>query len=83
MGAANNISSRKQSPIKQLKIIGFIDPSAFIIEKKIAIYFIIAMGIILFSIFLLYKAKTPSQFNKINTAYKILLMLAIFSIVLY
>ena len=55
----------------------------FIIEKKIAIYFIIAMGIILFSIFLLYKAKTPSQFNKINNAYKILLMLAIFSIVLY
>lgn len=55
----------------------------FIIEKNIAYYFIIAIAIILFSIFLLNKSKTPSQFNKINSAYKLLLLLAIFSIMLY
>ena len=54
-----------------------------IIEKNIAYYFIGAIGIILFSIFLLNKSKKPSQFNKINTAYKLLLLLAIFSIMLY
>ena len=55
----------------------------FIIEKNIAYYFIIAIALILFSIFLLNKSKTPSQFNKINSAYKLLLLLAIFSIMLY
>ena len=55
----------------------------FTIEKNIAYYFIIAIVIILFSIFLLNKSKTPSQFNKINSAYKLLLLLAIFSIMLY
>lgn len=54
-----------------------------IIEKNIAYYFVIAVLIILFSIFLLNKSKSPSQFDKINTAYKLLLLLAIFSIMLY
>ena len=54
-----------------------------IIEKNIAYYFVMAVIIILFSIFLLNKSKSPSQFNKINTAYKLLLIFAIFSIMLY
>jgi 4-hydroxybenzoate polyprenyltransferase len=54
-----------------------------IIEKNIAYYFAMAVIIILYSIFLLNKSKSPSQFNKINTAYKLLLIFAIFSIMLY
>jgi 4-hydroxybenzoate polyprenyltransferase len=54
-----------------------------IIEKNIAYYFLLAIVIIVFSIFLLRKSKNPSQFNKINSVYKVLLLLAIFSIMLY
>ena len=54
-----------------------------IIYKPFSYYFIVAFLIILISIYLLHFAKNKSQYEKINSIYKLLLGLAIISITLY
>jgi len=54
-----------------------------IMKEAFSFYFMIAFIMISISIYFLRKSKTPKQFQLINTIYKILLGLAIFSIVLY
>jgi 4-hydroxybenzoate polyprenyltransferase len=51
--------------------------------KLFSCYFITAFFIICYSIYLLHYAKNKSQYEKINSVYKILIGLAIISIVLY
>lgn len=51
--------------------------------KLFSYYFITAFFIICYSIYLLHYAKNKSQYEKINSVYKILIGLAIISIVLY
>ena len=51
--------------------------------KLFSYYFITAFLIICYSIYLLHHAKNKSQYEKINSVYKILIGLAIISIVLY
>ena len=51
--------------------------------KLFSYYFVIAFFIISYSIYLLHHAKNKSQYEKINSIYKILIGLAIISIVLY
>ena len=51
--------------------------------KLFSYYFIMALLIICYTIYLLHHAKSKSQYEKINSAYKILIGLAIISIVLY
>ena len=55
----------------------------FVINRPFSFYFILSFFIISFAVYLLHHAKTKTQFNKINTVYKFLIGLAIFSIVLY
>ena len=54
-----------------------------IIYKPFSYYFIVAFLIISISIYLLHFAKNKSQYEKINSIYKLLLGLAIISITLY
>lgn len=54
-----------------------------IMNKHIAYYFGFSLLMISISILFLKTAKTPTQFNKINNIYKIILVLAIASIILY
>lgn len=54
-----------------------------IINKQIAYYFGFSLLMIILSILLLKNSKTPTHFNKINNIYKIILVLAIASIILY
>ena len=54
-----------------------------IIYKPFSYYFIVAFLIIWISIYLLHFAKNKSQYEKINSIYKLLLGLAIISITLY
>ncbi len=54
-----------------------------ILYKPIAYYFGASFLMIVFSILLLKKSKTPTHFNQINNIYKIILVLAIASIILY
>ncbi len=54
-----------------------------IISQLFSYYFILAFIIILFSIYLLHNAKISKQFQLINNIYKVLIGLAILSIVLY
>ena len=54
-----------------------------IFNRSFSYYFILSFAVISFAIYLLHHAKTKTQFNKINTVYKFLIGLAIFSIVLY
>ena len=54
-----------------------------IIYKPFSYYFIVAFFIISVSIYLLHFAKIKSQYEKINSIYKLLLGLAIISITLY
>ncbi len=51
--------------------------------KPFSYYFIVAFFIISVSIYLLHFAKIKSQYEKINSIYKLLLGLAIISITLY
>ena len=54
-----------------------------VLNRSFSYYFILSFAVISFAIYLLHHAKTKTQFNKINTVYKFLIGLAIFSIVLY
>ena len=54
-----------------------------IISQLFSYYFMLAFIIILFSIYLLHNAKISKQFQLINNIYKVLIGLAILSIVLY
>ena len=54
-----------------------------IVNKPFSYYFIIAFFIISASILLLHKAKNKSHYERINSVYKVLIGLAIFSISLY
>ena len=54
-----------------------------IVSKSFSYYFMLAFIIILFSIYLLHNAKISKQFQLINNIYKVLIGLAILSIVLY
>ncbi len=67
--------------ILSLVPIGVILPD--IIDKKIAYYFILSAIMIIGAIFLLKNSKTPTHFNRINNIYKLILVLAIVSIILY
>jgi len=55
----------------------------FIFYRLFSYYFITAFLMICYSIYLLHHAKSKSQYEKINSVYKILTGLAIISIVLY
>ncbi len=54
-----------------------------IISQLFSYYFMLAFIVILFSIYLLHNAKISKQFQLINNIYKVLIGLAILSIVLY
>ena len=54
-----------------------------VLNRSFSYYFILSFAVISYAIYLLHHAKTKTQFNKINTVYKFLIGLAIFSIVLY
>jgi len=54
-----------------------------ILHQNISYYFMLSIIMIGISLFLLKNAQTPTRFNFINNIYKIILVLAIFSIVLY
>ena len=54
-----------------------------ILHQHIAYYFGASFFMILFSMFILKNSKTPTHFNYINNIYKIILVLAIASIILY
>ncbi|MBG16622.1 MAG: hypothetical protein CL853_09760 [Crocinitomicaceae bacterium] len=61
--------------------IAFIFPS--ILSKPIVYYFGLSFCMIVCSLYLLKFAKTITHFNKINNIYKIIIILAVFSIFLY
>lgn len=58
--------------------IGFLFPE--ISSRNVFYYFILAATIILFTLVRLKPAKTPTQFNKLNFWYKVIIILAVFSI---
>jgi len=55
----------------------------FIIDRSFSYYFILSFAVISYAIYLLHHAKIKAQYENINTVYKFLIGLAIFSIVLY
>jgi 4-hydroxybenzoate polyprenyltransferase len=61
--------------------IAIIFPS--ILSKPIVYYFGLSFSMIVFCLYLLKFAKTTAHFNKINNIYKIIIILAVFSILLY
>ncbi len=63
-----------------LLLISFNLPS--IIDTKVVYFFYTAISLIFTSLLLLIKAKTPKHFDRINTVYKVMVGLSIFSICL-
>jgi len=55
----------------------------FVIDRTFSYYFILSFAVISYAIYLLHYAKIKTQYENINTVYKFLIGLAIFSIVLY
>ena len=55
----------------------------FVINRTFSYYFILSFTVISYAIYLLHHAKIKTQYENINTVYKFLIGLAIFSIVLY
>ena len=55
----------------------------FVIDRTFSYYFIFSFAVISYAIYLLHYAKIKTQYENINTVYKFLIGLAIFSIVLY
>jgi 4-hydroxybenzoate polyprenyltransferase len=55
----------------------------FVIDRSFSYYFILSFVVISYAIYLLHHAKIKIQYENINTVYKFLIGLAIFSIVLY
>ncbi len=53
-----------------------------ILDSQIIYFFFLSILLIIISFFILLKAKTPNQFNKINTIYKIIIGFSILSICL-
>ena len=54
-----------------------------IIKNTFSIYFVISLIVISFNIYLLHHARNAKNYQLINTCYKLIIGLAIFSIVLY
>lgn len=67
--------------LSSLAPIAFIIP--YIFEKSIVYYFALSFCLIVCGLYLLKFAKTTTHFNKINNIYKIIIILAVFSIFLY
>lgn len=64
--------------ISSLVPIAFLFPE--IESRNVFYYFILASGIILYTFIKLKPAKTPTQFNQLNFWYKVIIVLAVFSI---
>lgn len=64
-------------------IIAILSLLPIVIKNAFSIYFVISLFMITFNIYLLHHAKNAKNYQLINTCYKLILGLAIFSIVLY